>query len=780
MGRRSIWNLAVRLATAAALILSTPTAHGTALLLLVLFPQAASRADEGTTVTPPATTTFDSYISQNQANTNFGTAATMHVLSRNANRNRRTTIAFDLTTSGIPTTAAVKVAHLRMFMNDAPTGSRTHAAHFVTGAPAWTGTTVTWNNRTAGTPWTTPGGDFNLMPAATVNTGTTNNVQLTWDILTDGTVPNIPQAWVSTPAANLGLIIQDTAESAGGSATANLVQYISQNAANPAQYPMLELRYLRDVALGVPAAGVSEVTWTWTFPAGSTAANYDGVMFVRKPGPSASFVFNPADGTAYTPGTDLGNNETVVMNTGAFATVAATDENGPDVVVLPGTTYTYKSFNHDNTAIPGAASAAPPHYAFGVSADATTATGGGALKNWSYRTGAVALSPPALDPGNVVLTGSNDNKLHSMDSINGGRKYQPMGVIGMTGGAIQSRPVLIPSVVTTIDCDTGTLGQQPCDVAYAGSGDGRVYAFDSATGAQLWQSPVLGSAIVGSPAVQLKAFSAVSYPHAFDLVVVGTRNTADTTNNAIYGLNGDTGAVVWTFAPGNLDIMSGSPVLDYATNTAWVTSRAGALGTQPSLWLMDTATTNPAGQLLNSVLLNALATTNRDIDASPEFDPTAAYVFAVTTGGDLVAVDHANPNNVFTTNIGAVSGMGFPTVLQGAGANDDDIFFSTSGGVHKRTFDRTTQAFAAGWDTPIATLGGNPSTPVYSPAPLASFLYVGVSDGRLKKLDPATGALLLARDVLLGATIGDPSLDVVISKIYVGDSSGRIYSFDIF
>jgi outer membrane protein assembly factor BamB len=404
--------------------------------------------------------------------------------------------------------------------------------------------------------------------------------------------------------------------------------------------------------------------------------------------------------------------------------------------------------------------------------------GGGALKNWSYRTGAVTLSPPALDPGNMVMAGSNDSRLHAMSSSTGARLYQPGGLIGTTGGAVQSRPALIPAIVTSVDCDPVTAGQQPCDVAYAGSADGRVYAFAAATGTQLWQSPVLGSAIVGTPVVQLATFSA-SYPHAFDLVMVGTRNTADTTNNAIYGLDGNTGAIVWTFAPGNLDIISSGGVLDYLTNSVWFTSRAGALGTQPSFWKLSTATTDPAGSLISSVMLNSLPAANRDIDAAADFDPQIAYLFAVTTGGDLVAVDHVNPNNVFSTNVGAFSGMGFPTVLASPGDNDD-IYFGTSGGVHKRTFNRLTQTFSPGWDTTVATLGGTPSTPVFAYAPLPPFLYVGVSDGRLKKLDLTTGTILLTRDINLGATVGDPSLDVVSSKLYVGDTSGRIYSFDIF
>jgi outer membrane protein assembly factor BamB len=774
MERLSKWNVLLRLTLAGLLATSTPVAQGFLLAALVLS-ATSLHADEGTTILIPLN---DNFLRQDQPNTNFGLDTTMHVQSRDGARNRRAAIRFSI--AGIPATAAVKTSYLRMFMSDAPPANRTHNAHFITGTPAWTGTTATWNNRTTGTPWGTPGGDFN---AAVVNgqaTGTANNVTITWTIRTDGVVPNIPQLWVSNPATNLGVLIKDAAENNAG---AQLAQYDTQNSGNPVRYPMLEIRYMRDVTLNAPAPGVSEVTLPWVFPAGSTAANYDGALFIKKGGTGAAFTFAPADGTAYPAGTNLGSGESVAVNTAAFVApptvVNTVDENGADSVVLPGTAYTYKSFTHDNSNIAGAAVAAPPHYAFGVTVNATTTTGGGLLKNWSYLTGAASLSPPAIDPGNVVLSGSNDSKLHSMSAATGGRNYRPLAPVGTTGGAIQSRPVLIPNGFNTHACG--------CDVAYASSADGRVYAFNAATGALLWQSAVLGNTVVGSPAVHVKAFALPSYPHAFDLVIVGTRNTGggSTTNNRIVGLNGNTGATVWNFNPGNMDIISSSPVIDYNTNTAWVSSRAGATGNQPSLWKMDTATVNPAGSLVSSVVLTLIGVAaNRHIDASPELDPSAAYVFAVTTGGDLVVVDHANPLNRFTTNAGSATGVGFPIVLQGSGANDDDVYFTTSGGVHKRIFDRSTQTFtgAGSWTTTTATLGGTASAPIYAPPPLATFLYVGVSDGRLKKLNPATGAIVLTRDVRIApvAIVGDPSLDVISLKLYVGDSSGRIYSFDLF
>jgi hypothetical protein len=70
-----------------------------------------------------------------------------------------------------------------------------------------------------------------------------------------------------------------------------------------------------------------------------------------------------------------------------------------------------------------------------------TATGGGTAKNWSYKTGAATLAAPSLNPNTGVIAGSNDKKVHSMSAITGERNYQPAAPYGITGGAIQSRPV---------------------------------------------------------------------------------------------------------------------------------------------------------------------------------------------------------------------------------------------------------------------------------------------------------------------------------------------------
>src|SRR6266550_1895263 len=310
-----------------------------------------------------------------------------------------------------------------------------------------------------------------------------------------------------------------------------------------ANQPTLNLRYLRDVTLSAPTLGISEITLNWTFPIGSTNANYDGVLLAKQAG-SVAPSFAPADGTVYNTGAQPVAGQFIAANTGAFATVSAFDENGDNSIVLPGTQYAYKAYTHDATVIAGAASSAAPHYSFGNTSTQTntTVTGGGANKNWSYKTSATTLAAPALDPGNIVVTGGNDNIVHAMSVTNGQRNYQPGGTSGLTGGAIQGRPPLIAAGDTS-----NPTCKNVCAVTYVAAGDGTVYAFRADTGALLWQTAVLttgaGSGFLAAPAVEVKSFSGVGYLNAFDLVIVATRNVGagSTTNNRVFGLNGNTG-----------------------------------------------------------------------------------------------------------------------------------------------------------------------------------------------------------------------------------------------
>jgi outer membrane protein assembly factor BamB len=542
-----------------------------------------------------------------------------------------------------------------------------------------------------------------------------------------------------------------------------------------ANQPTLNLRYLRDVTLSAPTLGISEITLNWTFPIGSTNANYDGVLFAKEAG-SVAPTFAPADGTVYNTGAQPVAGQFIAANTSVFATVSTFDENGDNSIVLPGTPYAYKAYTHDATAILGAASSAAPHYSFGNTATQTniTVTGGGANKNWSYKTSATTLAAPALDPGNIVVTGGNDNAVHAMSVTNGQRNYQPGGISGVTGGTIQGRPPLIAA-----DDTSSPTCKNVCAVTYVAAGDGTVYAFRADTGVLLWQTAVLttgaGSGFQAAAAVQVKTFANAGYTNAFDLIIVATRNVGvgSTTNNRVFGLNGNTGATVWTFNPGNMDIVNATPYIDYVNNMVWIASRSiGGIG-QPSLWQINGNT----GSLSASFNLN-------DIDQAPTQNFDGKVIYVTANNGQLWVVrTDINNCSAGSANLG-VTPVGFPIPIETAAVNDD-LFFATTTGLSKVhvAYNATTCAAPTftvspgGWVNPAIA---SPSSLIFTSSPQLEFMYVASSDGHLYKIDPTTGGNVANRLIHAGATIGDPSFDTVIQKFYVGDSTGHIFSFDLF
>ena len=549
-----------------------------------------------------------------------------------------------------------------------------------------------------------------------------------------------------------------------------------------ANQPTLNLRYLRDVTMSAPTLGISEITLNWTFPAGSTNANYDGVLFAKQTG-SVAPTFAPADGTSYLAGAQPVAGQFIAANTSLFSTVTVLDENGDNSIVLPGTQYAYKAYTHDATAIPGAATSAAPHYSFGNTSTQTntTITGGVANKRWSYKTSATTLAAPALDPGNIVVTGGNDNAVHAMSAVNGQRNYQPGGTSGLTGGAIQGRPSLIAATDTS-----NPTCLNVCAVAYVAAGDGIVYAFRADTGAILWQTAVLttgaGSGFQAAAAVQVKSYAQASYTNAFDLVIVATRNVGSTTNNKVYGLNGNTGAIVWTFNPGNMDIVVSTPYIDYSHNMVWVTSRANGGVAQPSVWQINTLSAGTFAAATATFALN-------DIDqaATQNFDGRVIYVTTNNQHLYVLRTDIAGCAARGSTVLGVTpTPTSFPVPIETAALNDD-VFFSTTTGVKKVHVAYSSVVCTAattvftnnpvGWTNPVIA---NPSSLIFTSPPQPEFMYVASSDGHLYKIDPTTGANTANRLINAGATIGDPSFDTVLQKFYVGDTAGRIYSFDIF
>jgi outer membrane protein assembly factor BamB len=147
---------------------------------------------------------------------------------------------------------------------------------------------------------------------------------------------------------------------------------------------------------------------------------------------------------------------------------------------------------------------------------------------------------------------------------------------------------------------------------------------------------------------------------------------------------------------------------------------------------------------------------------------------------DAIRTDLANCRVAF--NLGNIIPMGFPIPIN-TSVTDDDIYFSSTTNIRKVHFTHgaacggTFTNSPGGWTNPAIAA---PSAPTFTQVPLPLFLYVGSADGHLYKINPVTGANVANRLVNSGAIIGDPTFDGVNLKFYVGDSSGRVYSFDLF
>lgn len=102
----------------------------------------------------------DSYLSEGQANTNFGSELFMFVRDyAGALKNARMVVNFPL--SSIPAGARILEATLQLYNYDGQAADEGQVvwAYKLTRTD-WVEAQVTWNNYKAGSPWTTPGGDY--------------------------------------------------------------------------------------------------------------------------------------------------------------------------------------------------------------------------------------------------------------------------------------------------------------------------------------------------------------------------------------------------------------------------------------------------------------------------------------------------------------------------------------------------------------------------------------------------------------------------------------------
>jgi len=742
-------------------------------VISICVPQLLAR--EQYTIQKSATNTqlraADATLDHANPNTADGALTTLTVATSNANANKRAVEQFDV--SALPN-VGIKIANMILYIQTLPARNRTYQSHAI--SSFFTESGVTWNSRfstatpASNTAWNTAGGggDYSGTVTASANVNTTsvtcpntNATAVTFNVTAD-----VQNAY--NGGTNFGEEIIDSNEATANGGT---TVFYSKETATTACAPALQVTYVQNVTNLAAIPGNATVTLKWTNPTPITGATvlepYQGTLILRR----ASV---PVDKNSYpTDGNDPGLCATVGSGTVVFddKTSASTfTDTGACGGLTNGTTYYYKVFVRDNannysTQYSTATNIMSSAYTseIGVTPAATAANQ--YSTNWVDATYSNTLAAPSLFPNDVIMVGTGTDLLFGISAATGARIYPPVSL----GGAVTSRSPVI-------DAADAALGK---DVVYAADSSGYLYAIATATGQILWVVNPTGTttnAFTGGGGVRLTSVLTPPGNPAYDLVVEGTNLGANTTSNQILGVNGTTGAVVWSVTGNSgtnpkMDIVNSTPLIDYKNNAIWVTTRSAGGTAQPSLWKI-----NPTSGAV-------LATANLgDTDASPTLNDAGTILFVGTNAGVIYAINPAtgqpfSPSSNYISLDGPV--ISYPAVVTSAYPNDIVVFSGTLA-VHAVNYNYLTNTFSTAWVAPTTVLV--PSAPITFTG--LGKVYVGGNDGLIHELNLATG--LDALDITINlnngfnnkpAFVGNPSLDLSLMRIYVTTNDQRAYSY---
>jgi len=219
----------VSISTASAASLGVAAQHLTQVRTCILSAYPGSAGDE-----------IDAMVEQTRPNNNYGTSATMQVVTHNA-VNIRTYVEFAVTSCSpaIPASATVLLANLRLYASAVPTATcRTEDIFPAT--TSWTEAGITWNNQPFGSGLNNPtsGWTTQIQIGATC---TSNNVA---GYVSGWTVTADVQNFVKGSAADDGWMIRDGTE---GSGTAYTATYEAKDASSATEEPQLVITYEDEV-----------------------------------------------------------------------------------------------------------------------------------------------------------------------------------------------------------------------------------------------------------------------------------------------------------------------------------------------------------------------------------------------------------------------------------------------------------------------------------------------------------------------------------------------------
>ncbi|MFD9221188.1 DNRLRE domain-containing protein [Streptomyces sp. NPDC060064] len=219
----------------------------------------------------------DTTLSSQQPTTNqnaiqsFGVGQSWLSVGNNSTTYGKTRAVLKFPTTGIPTTATV--LENKLYMWGAETTSTTNGAiyelHPLT--RDFTDTTATWNNATATTAWTTPGGDMSATVSDTVPQITDEVGRHWWD------ATGLMQSWVKTPTGNKGVAVKLKDETTTGPQERTL--FLSSEASDPQLRPYMQVIYVDSTtedtyyAPQTPARMTPNSTYTVDFTVTNTTAS---------------------------------------------------------------------------------------------------------------------------------------------------------------------------------------------------------------------------------------------------------------------------------------------------------------------------------------------------------------------------------------------------------------------------------------------------------------------------------------------------------------------------
>jgi len=716
----------------------------------------------------------DATINQASPNNNFTGNPTLTVESRNANGNQRALIQFDLS---ILPNVGIKAATVTLEVtstNASNANTRTYGAYAI--ASYFHQPDVTWNTRVANLPWGAAGGDIGGAATGTAVVSGTGPAQFT---LTS----DFQKYYNGSP--NYGTLIRDQAEDANNGGVGFTTTFGSIEGAS-ANAPELALTFVQNVRNLTATPGNASVTLNWVIPSPIGVVNpgepYKGVVILRRKGLPVDKGSLPTDTVdpraGHAPGScvSVGNGQVVFDDFSGAQTFTDNAANDPCGAPANGTAYFYKVFlrdaaNYYSDQPVGNGST----YTEEIEAMPNTTAATQEHAVWVNATFSTDLAAPSLFPASVVVVGSGTNLLFGIDPNTGLRKYPPISL----GGPVDSRSPIIDAADSSLSAN----------VIYVADNDGLVYAVATDTGQVRWVVNPTGATatnnFTGSTSVQLKSLSGPTFTPINDLVVIGTHDGATTTGNQIVGLDGNNGTNVWTLTGNSggippLDIITSTPLIDYVNGAIWVTSHSACGNTQPSLWKLSP---NSPGSVLFSAALG-------DMDVSPSLTFLSDVLFVANGGytrnagvcsvgnSTLFAINPVNGVTLATFTPAVADGaiVGFPLVL---GFNSPyTIVYSAAANVHIVQFDKSLNKFTSLFTIPIKA----PSAPIGDSN--LSKVYVGSSDGFIHEIDVPTGKDdfdMYVNTINVGspAIIGEVSLDLGLSRVYIATTDQRSYGFAI-